>query len=249
MPVYDIRSISQVGTYEPFKLQVARGQIPGHKRLLKFGFNAQINEVEETVWEYGGLYAYPSSAVAMTATSSVGATDNGVVLTISGLDASYNEISETVTLAGLGTATTTKTFLRVFRAFAAGSKAITGAVTISNGGTVYASVNSDNQTLMALWTVPAGYTAYVLQTDVTVLTEANNKFGTMRFVTRQLGGVFRTQDMFSAQNDAVTREYTVPLPVPEKTDIEFRAVASSSNANLHVSATFEVIYIQNRGPL
>jgi len=30
MPVYDIRSISQVGTTEPFELQVGRGQIPGH---------------------------------------------------------------------------------------------------------------------------------------------------------------------------------------------------------------------------
>ena len=27
---YDIRSITQVGTSEPFELQVARGQIPGH---------------------------------------------------------------------------------------------------------------------------------------------------------------------------------------------------------------------------
>lgn len=249
MSVYDIRSISQVGTYEPFELQVARGQIPGHKRLLKFGFNPLINDVEETVWEAGGLYVYPSSAVALTATSSSGATDSGVILTVQGLDASYNEISETITLNASGTATTTKTFLRANRAFVAGSKALTGAVSFANGGVTYAYVNSDNQTLMALWTVPAGYTAYLTQTDVTVMTEANNKFGTVRLVTRALGGVFRTQDLFAAQNGDVVRSFHVPLPIAEKTDIEFRAIGSSANALLHVSATFEIIYIKNSGPL
>jgi hypothetical protein len=244
-----IRSITQVGTHEPFELQVSRGQIPGHKRLLKFGFNALINEIEETVWEAGGIYVYPSSAVALTATSSSGATDSGVILTVQGLDADYNEISETITLNASGVATTTKTFLRANRAFVAGSKALTGAVSFANGGVTYAYVNSDNQTLMALWTVPAGYTAYIVQTDVTVMTEANNKFGTVRLVTRAPGGVFRTQDLFSAQNTSIVREFVLPLPVAEKTDIEFRAVGSSANALLNVAATFELVYIKNQGSL
>lgn len=245
----DIRSISQVGTYEPFDLQVSRGQIPGHKRLLKFGYNALINEVEETVWEYGGLYVYPSSAITLSVVSSSGATDSGVVLTAQGLDANYNELSESLVLSGSGTATTTQQFLRINRVFVSGSKALTGVVSLTNNGTTYASLNSDNQTLMALWTVPAGYTAYIFQTDVTVLTETNNKFGTIRLVSRTQGGVFRTQDMFSAQNSDVTRTYSLPLPLAEKTDIEFRAIGSSANAALHVSATFEITYIKNSGPL
>lgn len=249
MPVTDIRSISQVGTYEPFELQVSRGQIPGHKRLLKFGFNPLINEIEETVWEAGGLYVYPTSALTLTATSSLGATDSAVAITVQGLDASYNEISEDIVLSGAGTATTTKQFFRVNRAFVTGSKGLTGAVSFANGGTTYAYLNSDNQTLMSLWTVPAGYTAYILQTDVTVLTEANNKFGTIRLVTRPPGSVFRTQDLFAVQNNSIVRTYTIPLPVTEKSDIEFRAVGSSSNALLHVSGTFEIVYIKNSGPL
>jgi hypothetical protein len=241
----ELSSISRFGLTEPFELQVSRGQITGHNRLLKFGYNALIQDVEETIWEQGGLYVYPASAVVMTATSSAGATDSAVALTASGLDANYNEISENLVLSGSGTATTTKQFLRINRVFVTGSKALTGVVSFTNNGTTYASVNSDNQTLMALWTVPAGYTAYIVQTDVTVLTEANNKFGTIRLVTRLPGSVFRTQDMFAAQNSDVTRTYSLPLPVLEKTDIEFRAIASSSNANLHISATFEIIYIRH----
>lgn len=241
----ELSSISRFGLTEPFELQVSRGQITGHKRLLKFGYNPLINEVEETVWEGGGIYVYPTSALILTATSSAGATDSAVAITVQGLDANYNEISDDVVLSGAGTATTTKQFFRVNRAFVTGSKGLSGVVSFANGGTTYATVNSDNQTLMSLWTVPAGYTAYILQTDVTVLTEANNKFGTIRLVTRLPGSVFRTQDLFAVQNNSIARTYTVPLPVAEKSDIEFRAIGSSANALLHVSATFEIVYIRN----
>ena len=243
----EISSISRVGKTEPFELQISRGQISWHNRLLKFGYNSVVNDTEETVWEAGGIYVYPSSAITLTATSSAGATDSAVAIRVSGLDANYNEISDNIVLSGAGTATTTKPFLRVNRAFVTGSKGLTGVVSFANGGTTYATLNSDNQTLMALWTVPAGYTGYIVQTDVTVLTETNNKFGTIRLVTRLPGSVFRTQDMFSAQNSNVTRTYSLPLPIPEKTDIEFRAIGSSANAALHVSATLELIYIKNDG--
>jgi hypothetical protein len=43
MPVYDIRSISQVGTTEPFELQVGRGQIPGHSVTHVFGHNPDVD--------------------------------------------------------------------------------------------------------------------------------------------------------------------------------------------------------------
>jgi len=94
MSVHEIRSISQVGTSEPFALQISRGQIPGHYRLHKFGFNEDIDVNEETIWDAGGIYAYPSSAVKMTATSTDGANDDGVQVTIQGLDADYNQLSE-----------------------------------------------------------------------------------------------------------------------------------------------------------
>ena len=103
----------------------------------------------------------------MTVTSASGGTDNGVKITVQGLDANYNEQSVEVTLAGAGTATTTETFIRVFRAFVSGSTAPAGTISITNGGTTYAYINGDNQTLMALWTVPAGYTGYITQQIVT----------------------------------------------------------------------------------
>ena len=234
-----------VGSY-PYYLQVSRGLIAGHKRVFKFGFNSDIDDSIEDIWDGGGVYTYQSSAVAMTVTSGGGATDNGVQVTVQGLDASYNEVSEAVTLAGSGTATTTQTYLRVYRAFVSGSQEPTGDITIANGGTTYAKVlDGEHQTLMALWTVPAGYTAYLLQTDITAFTEQNNKFAVVWVQTRELDGVFRTQDKFALVENTHHQQYQVPLPIPEKTDIRVRAIGSSSSANIELSAGLDIIYIEN----
>ena len=234
-----------VGNY-PYFLQVSRGLVPGHKRVFKFGYNGLIQNVEETIWDVGGIYAYPSSAVTMTATSASGATDSGVKVTIQGLDTNYDELSEEVTLNASGTATTTGSFLRVYRAFVSSGTASAGNITITNSSTTYAFIDSnDQQTLMALWTVPAGYTAYLFQIDTTAFTIQNNKVATIRMITRELSGVFRTQQKFDLFEGSYHQDITCPQPIPEKTDIEFRAIADSSNADLRVSTTFDIIYIEN----
>lgn len=239
-------SITRVGTYEPWELQIGRGQIAFHERLFKFGSNPDVDGSNETIWDAGGLYAYPSSAVAMTVTTDAGtpADDNGVTVVVSGLDENYNEVSQEVTLAGSGTATTTQTFLRVFRAYVSGSQAPTGNLNITNGGTTYARITlGENQTLMAIWTVPAGYTAYMSRGTLSVGTANGNQFVTGRLSTREFGGVFRTQAKVTLQNGFIDFPFDIPLEIPEKTDIETRAISSGTN-NV-VAATFTLIYIKN----
>jgi hypothetical protein len=240
-------SVTRWGRNEPFELQVSRNQIPYHKRIFKFGFNPDINGTKETVWDVGGIYVYPSSAIAMTATTTAGTAsdDNGVLVTIEGLDTDYNEVSEEVTLAGAGTATTTQTFLRVYRAFVSGSQEPTGTINIANGGTTYARITlGENQTLMALWTVPAGYTAYINHINIATGTTNTNQYITASCVSREINKVFRTQLKQTIGRSGVADfviEY--PLPFEEKTDLEIRAVSSGTN-NL-VSADFEILYIKN----
>ena len=240
-------SITRVGTYEPWELQVVRNQIAFHKTVFKFGFNPDVNGTEETIWDVGGLYAYPGSAVAMTVTSAAGvpATDNGVKVVVQGLDGDYNEVSQEVTLAGSGTATTTQTFLRVNRAYVSGSQEPTGNLNITNGGTTYARITlGENQTLMALWTVPAGYTAFLDHVNIATGTTNANQYVTAQIVQRQLGGVFRVM-MKQTLGSGGVADFIIryPILVPEKTDLEVRAESSGSN-NL-ISANFSMIYIKN----
>ena len=239
-------SITLQDTYEPFELQVARGQIQRHSSVFKFGFNPDINGTEETIWDAGGTYTYPASALSMTVTSAAGATDNGVEVTVTGLDTNWNEVTQTVTLATTGTATLATALRRVYRAYVSGSTAATGAVTIANGGTTYAQIPAtDQQTLMAVYTVPAGYTAYIYKGTVSVGTANGNQYVTARLKVRTFGGVLRTAAKVTLANGFIDFDFGVPIAVTEKSDIE--ATGVSSGTNNAVSATFTIVLISNTG--
>jgi len=256
----EISSISRVGTSEPFELQVARRQIAWHYTVHKFGFNSDIDDALETVWAQGGLYSYLAAATQLSVSSSsandTSAGTGARTVTLSGLDANYAEISETVTLNGQTAVTTTNSYLRIFRMVvnSAGSGGQNAGVIYAGTGTVTAGVPAnkyativigDNQTLMAIWTVPANHTAYLLQTDVTVATTQNNKYCTASLVARPFGEVFQVKDRFVKAESQTTLTYSVPLKFEEKTDIEYQAIGDSAGADIAISAAFEIIYIWN----
>jgi hypothetical protein len=256
-----ISSITRQGAFEPFELQVSRGQIQGHKTLFKFGNNADINGSLETIWSHGGLYAYPAAATAMKVSSSSADDDasgtGARTVVVSGLDQNYNEASETVELDGQTEVLTTTTFIRVFRAYvatagsggtAAGTIYVgTGTVTAGVPATVYAEIAlGENQTTMALWTVPAGYTLYI--TGGTFSAASNNaaQYVLGKFVVRSFGGVFRNAADITVNSNVFHYDWEIPLAIPEKSDIEARGIALSGS-NFYVTAAFEGIYIKNSG--
>jgi len=257
----ELNSISRLGTSEPFELQVARGQIGWHEPLFKFGFNPDVDDSLETVWAEGGIYGYLSSATTLkVSSSSANDTSAGTgarTVTLTGLDANYDELTETVTLSGQTAVDTTNSFIRINRMIVntAGTGEQNAGVIYAGTGTVTAGVPAnkyatiavgDNQTLMGLWTVPRGYTAYLTQSHITVATEQNNKFATVSVVARPDGGVFAVKDKFVVVADSRTQEYNFPLVFAEKTDIEVRCIGSAAGANISVSAGLEFVYIQNR---
>lgn len=242
----------------PYELQVARGLVAGTKSVFKFGFNAALNTSEETVWAASTLYVYPPSASVMTVSSGstldTAAGTGARTVTISGLDASYNEQSETVTLNGQTAVNTVGTYIRVNRAFVvtAGSTGTaqgniyvgTGTVTTGIPANVYALIIlGDNQTLMALWTVPAGYTAYIISAYVNAGDASVTQYITARFVQRPFGGVFRTASKITLHDGIGNFFDAVPPSFTEKTDVEVRATSSSGTNQ--VGASFTIIYIAN----
>lgn len=260
----EVSSISRVGRTEPFYLQIARNQIGFHKTIFKFGFNNDIDDQLETIWPQGGLYSYLTNSSTLYISSSSAADDvagtGARTVTVNGLDANYDEISVTVDMDGqngvqLGDASN---WMRVFRVIVdtAGSGAenagvlYVGTEAAPVGGVPankYATVPiGDNQTTMALWTVPRGYTAFLLQTDVTVATTQNNKYATVSLVARPPGGVFNLKDRFVKSQSSVHQEYVVPIKFLEKTDIEYRAIGDSVGADIAIAAGMDIVYIQNR---
>lgn len=262
-----VTSISKLGSSEPFELQVAQGQISYHESIFKFGFNPDIDASLETVWAQGGLYSYLSAASTLYISSSSTADDvagtGARTATVSGLDANYDEVSVTVDLDGqngvqLGDASN---WIRVNRITVdtAGSGGKNAGVlyvgteaspTLGVPTNKYATVAiGDNQTLMALWTVPRNYEAYLLQVDVTVATTQNNKYCTSSVVARPYGGVFQVKDKFVKAESSHHQEYSIPLKFDEKTDIEIRAIGDSAGADIAISAGLDILYIRKGSSL
>ena len=260
----EVSSITRVGTSEPFELQVARGQIAWHKPLFKFGNNATVGDSLETIWAEGGLYSYLTSAtvlkVSSSSTDDTSAGTGARTVQLYGLDGDYNEINELVTLNGQTVVNTTQSFLRINRMVvrSAGSSganagviyAGTGTVTTGVPANVYASVNGvtgSNQSLMALWTVPAGYTAYMLQYDVSNGTTSNTPaVCKLILAVRPYGEVFQSKDVKSLTTGMhVEESFAIPQKITEKSDIEVRAISSSASVSFDISAAFEIVYIKN----
>ena len=260
----NFRSITQIGTSEPFELQVARGQIPGHKQLFKFGNNPSVGDTLETIWAEGGLYSYLTAAtvlkVSSSSTDDTSAGTGARTVQLYGLDGDYNEINELVTLNGQTAVNTTQSFLRINRMVvrSAGSGGVnagviyagTGTVTTGVPANVYASVNGitgSNQSLMAIWTVPAGYTAYLLQYDVSNGTTSNTPaVCKLILAVRPYGEVFQSKDVKSLTTGMHVEEtFSLPQKITEKSDIEVRAISSSVSVPFDISAAFEIIYIKN----
>jgi hypothetical protein len=239
-------------------IQLSKGLLYGYKPEFKFGSNPAVGTTEETIWDQGGLYVYPTAAITMTVSSS--STDDAAAGTgartvaIAGLDANYREIGETVTLNGQTAVSTIRQYIRVFRArvTSAGSGGTNagnihigaGAVTTGVPATTYARISAaEGQTLMALFTVPAGYTAYIQQGTISTGTEQANQYVTARLKVRPFGEVFQTKALVTLSNEFIPFDFGVALAIPEKSDIEARAISSSTENS--VAVTFSLILEDN----
>jgi hypothetical protein len=251
-------SITQNGRFEPFELQVSRGQISWHETRFQFGVNNAVGTSFETIWTASSVYAYLSAA-SVIKVSSANASDTSAgtgarTVTISGLDANYSEISETVTLSGQTAVNTVNSYLRVFnlQVLTAGSGgtavgiiyAGTGSVTSGVPATVYAQIEVGyNKSAMAIWTVPAGYTAYVTSYTFTTASATANNLVTGAMAIRPYGGVFSFEATAKmAGGNTLDRHFDTYLVVEEKSDIEMQATASSA---AQVTGEMQIIYIKN----
>ena len=252
------RSITQVGTYEPFELQVSRGQIQGHRNVTVFGFNSDVDTAQVSVWPLASLITFPAAALQMTVSSTnANDTSNGTgarSVVVQGLDANYNEVSETVVLNGQTAVTMTASLLRVNYAYvltagsgnsAAGDIYIgTGTVTAGVPATPYDIIKFDyNTTITGSYTIPAGYTGYVSQG----LFSAGQAGGAAqvegRLLTRGTDNIRRTAAVTTVNNGVADYVFEYPLEIPEKTTLETTALASSNNNG--VSSMFIILLVQN----
>lgn len=253
-------SATRQGAYEPFELQVSRGQVTGHAPIYIFGVTTTLGSTAYgPVWEgltsSGGNYTFPTVAAQMWIYSS-SASDTAVSIMINGLDANYNILTEVVALNGTTAIQTVNSFFRINSMITTVGNAV-GTVTLysnsaKTGGTLYAQITAGNgNTQMSLYTVPAGYTFYqtYLQsnTNTSLTSGAYNKIRTLTnppIVNNLVSvGNILLQAVFP---NIFSAPITFPLGIPEKTDTQWQLLASSGTvgiANIYVGG----VLIKNNG--
>ena len=247
------RSITQVGAYEPFDLQVSRSQIQGHDHLDLFGYSTVVGSTAfGPLWEgltsAGGNYPFPTSAGTISVVSD-SASDSAVTVRISGLDANFLPVTANVALNGTTAVVTTQTFLRINSVTTISGNAV-GNVTFTRGATVIAKITAGlGQTQMAVYTVPAGYTLYIIyyQADGNTTTTSGAYMNTRLRLTLNPSGVI----LITGQTTYLTNlqiPYGVPFQVNEKTDLEVQFLGSGgagSRQNVYMGGYIIQNYIQS----
>jgi hypothetical protein len=249
--------MSYFGTTD-FMMEVAKGNVAGHTAVYRRGHDSSITTSIYTVGDEGMLHTYDSTAAIDTITSdNAGDTHD---ITIEGLDASYAEVTQTVTLTGQTAATLTTPLMRVncmYNDIATTGTNTAGVVYLwkSGGGSTAGVPNtaadirsripkvsgiSAERCMQSVYTIPAGKTGYIVFGKTTV-TDA--KALELTF----WGGIGHTAMAVTHHIDIKDNNYDyffkLPQAIPAQTDIEVRATVDSGTAE--VAAQYDIILVDN----
>ena len=239
-------------TSAPWYLQVARGLVTGTRIDQRSGYNPDISSggSGESIWAEGGIYPYTSWTTAQKLyVISTSASDTGQTIQINGLDSSYNEIYETITTNGTTAVATTKNFIRIHTAtITSANTPNVGEVTFrltSGTGTVIARIGAGlSITKLSQYTVPAGYTGYILYGDATTFRGGAGNIGSLlKMFVRPYGGTFFCAFQAEVVNGYYRNDFTIPMTLPEKTDIDVQIVADGNNTI--ATCNYQVLLVQN----
>ena len=257
-------SVTQRGKTEPFELQVSRGDIAFHQTVAIFGYTSGIGNTStpQTIWEGANNatqnnYTYQSVAGQYTLVST-STSDTGKVF-VSGLDANFNLLSETINLNGTTAVTTVNAYLRCNGLYYVNGSNI-GTITAKISTTTYGYINPGfGQSQMAVYTVPYGYTFY--QT----LTQANSTLASQAvlFQTQQIYNLPSVLNLngYAIPHNQNTQQaqispfstgffdipFTTPIPYSQGVDLQWQAKTNSGGNNGSVSVFVGGYLIKNSG--
>lgn len=232
---------------DDISLLVSRGLVTKTSFFHKFGAVPSMStNTTGTVWDKNDT-VYPWSTwdtAGVINIDAASASDVGKQITVVGLDGNYLETTETITLASQTNNTGSVSFKRVFRAYVVDGNTNVGAITIQRNSTDVAIISAGlGQTLMAIYTVPAGKTGYLYKGTCSAQAGAD---ATGNMHVRYFGqSSFRVGHSFEVNGAGgqYVYDFSFPIPVPEKSDIDVRLTTRSNNGRF--TAAFDVLLIDN----
>jgi len=249
-----------------YYLEVAKGNIPGHSVIHKFGRNSATGTAFTPV-TVGGVYQRMQPASATTLRVKAGNANDTAAgtgareITIQGLDETGAFVQETLATAGAtASSATTATFIRLYRAWVSACGSYTGGASAADvviedsaGAADWLTIDStttpEGQSEVGVYTVPLGKTAYITQIYISI--EAS-KTVDLRLFKR--GGALDSAAPYQARRTLFSwsglQETPSPLDfkipynsIEELTDVGF--IAQVANGTADVAVNFDLLLIDN----
>lgn len=251
-----------------YLIQVAKGLVPGSSIVHKFGRNTAVGTTFVPV-ALGGVYQTPQSGSATTlrvkagdAGDDSGSTTGAREVTLIGVNQAGAEVTESVATNGTSASSATAaTFMRLYRAYVsesgvyasstAGAHAADIVIENGAGGTDWATISATgfarSQTEIGAYTVPTGYTAYVLRASV--FADSTKTTETVMFQRESILDTAAPYEAMRVLADLSQEggETDLPLRSPIKingeTDVGFMSKVNTSTAEVDVE--FEILLVQD----
>lgn len=249
------------------ELAIAEGNITGKSFIHKFGaaLDFDIGDGFVTVWDGakdGVVWEKMNYTYSTTADiDSLSSSDNGDTqdIEIHGLDTDYDVVIQTITLTGQTPTSLSTNLIRIYRLKNIGNTNNAGQIfCYVSGGTVTAGVpqtaadiraiiqSGNNQTLMALYTIPNNKTGYMRDWYASTAGAKRDSQHSVELRARPFGQVFQLKHLSNVivtGTSYIQHFYEEPEIFTAKTDIEMRMDTDTNIAG--VSAGFNIVLVDN----
>jgi len=250
--------------FEGLGLAASTGEIPGIFSINKYGQVSDMDEADakKTLWNGPtDVWVPPTTArihdIVSTSAQDASGGIGALTVKVLGLDGNYDLAQEVVTLTGTTNVATTNSYTRIFRMIvvtAGSSEANDGDITATarTDGTVSAKIGSgESQTLMAIYTVPAGHTAFLTNIYATF---NRSQLGAAKVYVdlKQRESIdsnpvvkLKSRDSLSISGVAnLQRPYFPYREFVEKSDI-FMEVSGATSDDSEITGGFDLIIVRN----
>ena len=248
-----------------FFTEVARGNVAGWSHVHQLGYNDDVDTLSspETVWNSAPqpmlfLSAAETMYLISDDVADTAAGTGARTVCITGLDSSFDEIKEIVTLNGLTPVTSVNSYLRiqhVFVVLSGSNESNVGTITmdpsVSGAPARQATIDPDRgEDGNTCFTVPNNFDAFMAHLTVGV----NSREGTggikearVELYKRLPGESWRIVKMYSSRSDGSSASpdlsHTTPEFFPPMTDI--RSIADADVSNPSVNVMYDMVLISN----
>lgn len=225
---------------KPTPFEIAGGDAGTMRPVFVYGENVDVNTAipedvfyttvapaAYTLLTVAAVHALVSSSAADTAAGTGART-----VLVTGLNSSYNEITETVTLNGVTPVNTVNSYIFVssLRVVTVGSGGANAGIITATSGTIKAAIRvGENKSSLGAYLIPAGYSAFLFQWNGSI----KNLNGSARLELWQkpFNEAMYIQTKMDLGKDGTSntlRDYDGYLKFTEKTFIKVRCVADAN---------------------